>query len=133
MPQLHLRTNRCKKQRPLDPLSVDDVYFCMRFVETPAFTARARQLLSDDSYRALQVSLLLRPEQGRLIPGSRGLRKVRWAAEGRGKRGGLRIIYYWARSRDAIYMLYVYGKQEQGDLTQAQLKMLIQAVQEEFR
>ena len=57
---------------------------------------------------------------------------MRWAAEGRGKRGGLRIIYYWARSRDAIYMLYVYGKQEHGDLTPAQLKMLIQAVQEEF-
>jgi mRNA-degrading endonuclease RelE of RelBE toxin-antitoxin system len=133
VPQLHLRTNKRKKERPLDPLSVDDVYFCMRFVETSAFTAGARHLLSDDSYRALQVSLLLRPEQGRLIPGSRGLRKVRWAAEGRGKRGGLRIIYYWAQSRDAVYMLYVYGKQEQGDLTPAQLKMLIQAVQEEFR
>jgi hypothetical protein len=104
----------------------------MRFVETAAFTAGTRRLLSDDSYRALQVSLLLRPDQGRLIPGGRGLRKVRWAAPGKGERGGLRIIYYWARSRDAIYMLYAYGKQVQGDLTPAQLRMLIQAVQEEF-
>ena len=104
----------------------------MRFVETPAFTAGTRHLLSDDSYRELQLSLVLRPEQGRLIPGGRGLRKVRWAAPGKGKRGGLRIIYYWARSREAIYMLYAYGKQVQGDLTAAQLRMLVKAVEEEF-
>ncbi len=59
------------------------------------FTGLVRKSLDDDEYRALQLTLLLRPEQGPLIPGSGGLRKIRWGKEGRGKRGGLRVIYYW--------------------------------------
>ena len=105
----------------------------MRFLETPIFTARLRGRLEEDQYRALQVALLLRPEQGPLIPGSGGLRKLRWGTVGRGKRGGLRIIYYWAAREAAFYMLYVYAKNEQGDLTPAQVKTLRQVVQEEFR
>ena len=66
----------------------------MRFVETPLFTAAIRSALADEDYRALQFALLLRPEQGSVIPPSGGLRKVRWASSSRGKRGGLRVIYY---------------------------------------
>jgi hypothetical protein len=105
----------------------------MRFVETPVFTALVRRLLPDESYRALQLALLLRPEQGALIPGSGGLRKLRWSAEGRGKRGGLRVIYYWAAADAVCYMLYVYAKNEQGDLTPAQVRVLARLVREEFK
>ncbi|MDP3768351.1 MAG: hypothetical protein Q8S13_10075, partial [Dehalococcoidia bacterium] len=63
----------------------------MRFVETPVFTAAVTSLLSDEEYRQLQLALLIRPEQGALIRGSGGLRKLRWGARGRGKRGGVRV------------------------------------------
>jgi hypothetical protein len=105
----------------------------MRFVETPVFTARLRAHLDDERYRALQLALALRPEQGALIPGTHGLRKLRWAAEGRGKRGGLRLIYFWPPTSDVVYMLYLYAKNEQGDLTPAQTRQLAALVREEFR
>lgn len=104
----------------------------MRFVETPIFTARLRAHLDDDSYRALQLALVLRPEQGSLIPGSRGLRKLRWGIEGRGKRGGLRVIYHWDARREVAYMLFIYAKSEQGDLTREQVKILARLVREEL-
>ena len=105
----------------------------MRFVETPVFTAALRRHLPDEEYRSLQLTLVLRPDQGRLIPRGAGLRKLRWKAEGRGKRGGLRVIYYWAVSDDACYMLYLYAKNEQGDLTAAQIRELARLVREEFK
>ncbi|MGB7219865.1 MAG: type II toxin-antitoxin system RelE/ParE family toxin [Vicinamibacterales bacterium] len=105
----------------------------MRFVETPIFTRVLTRLIGDDEYRNLQVALMLRPEQGPVIPGTGGLRKVRWARPGAGKRGGLRIIYYWAPVERAFYMLYVYAKNEQGDLTRAQARGLGQLVREEFK
>jgi len=105
----------------------------MRFVETPVFTSLVRRHLSDEQYRGLQLALLLRPEQGVVIRGSGGLRKLRWALEGRGKRGGLRVIYYWAVEEQVCYMLYLYGKNEQGDLTPAQIRVLGKLVREEFK
>ena len=105
----------------------------MRFVESPLFTKRVTSLLRDEEYLALQLALVFRPEQGPIIAGSGGLRKVRWAAEGRGKRGGLRVIYYWEPPEEAFYMLYVYAKNEQGDLTTAQVRTLARLVREEFR
>ena len=105
----------------------------MRFVETPVFTALVARHLSDDQYRALQLALLLRPEQGPVVPSGGGIRKLRWAAEGRGKRGGLRVIYYWAADEDVCYMLYAYAKNEQGDLTRAQIRALARLVREEFK
>ena len=105
----------------------------MRFVETPIFTKVITRLLDDESYRGLQVALMLRPEQGPLIRSGGGLRKVRWARPGAGKRGGLRVIYYWAAAETAFYMLYAYSKNEQGDLTPAQTRQLGQLVREEFR
>ncbi len=105
----------------------------MRFVETPIFTRRLPEYLDDEGYRALQIALLLRPEQGPLIQRSGGLRKIRWAAEGRGKRGGIRVIYYWAPAEAVFYMLYLYAKNEQGDLTAEQVRLLGRLVREEFK
>lgn len=66
----------------------------MVIIETPLFTRIIGELMSDDAYRQLQEALIQRPEKGDLIPGSGGLRKVRWKLEGQGQRGGVRIIYY---------------------------------------
>ena len=98
----------------------------MRFVETHVFTDLVCKSLDDDDYRALQITLLLRPEQGPVIPGSGGLRKIRWGTKGGGKRGGLRVVYFWR------YMLFLYRKNEQGDLTAAQTRVLGRLVREEF-
>ena len=105
----------------------------MRFVETPVFTTALRRHLDDEGYRRLQIALMLRPAQGPLIKGSGGLRKIRCAKTGAGKRGGLRIIYYWALAEQAFYMLYAYTKTEQGDLTAAQTRTLGRLVREEFK
>ena len=82
----------------------------MRFVETAVFTAASRRHLDDEQYRQLQIALMLRPEQGPVIRGAGRLRKVRWATAGAGKRGGLRVIYYWAPRDEAFYMVYAYTK-----------------------
>ncbi len=66
----------------------------MRFVETSIFSKQVKELLEDEEFRGLQLALLLRPEQGAVIPNSGGLRKIRWGAKGKGKRGGIRAIYY---------------------------------------
>jgi hypothetical protein len=105
----------------------------MRFVETPVFSDQVVDLLDDDEYRALQTSLILRPEQGALIRGSGGLRKMRWSASGRGKRGGTRVIYYWWRADETFLMLFLYAKNVQDDLTHEQLKALGRFVEEEYR
>jgi mRNA-degrading endonuclease RelE of RelBE toxin-antitoxin system len=105
----------------------------MQCVETPVFTASLRRHLDDEQYRALQESLLLRPDQGKLVRQTSGLRKLRWKAEGRGKRGGLRVIYYWAVADDICLMLHLYAKNEQGDLTTAQTRELARLVREEFQ
>lgn len=105
----------------------------MRFIETPVFTAAIRRHLDEERYRQLQLALILRPEQGPVIKGSGGLRKVRWAAPGAGKWGGLRVIYYWAPADQIFYMLFVYSKSEQGDLTAEQTRQLGRLVREEFK
>lgn len=104
----------------------------MRFIETPIFTAAVTSLLSDEEYRKLQVALLIRPEQGAVIRGSGGLRKLRWGSRGRGKRGGVRVIYYWHLADQCFYMLLTYAKSQQDDLTPDQLRMLRRLVKEEF-
>ena len=76
--------------------------------------------------------MVLRPEQGSVIPGSGGLRKVRWKAKGKGKRGGVRVIYYWITEDDKIYMLMLYGKSDQADLTPTQSRILRKLVKEEL-
>jgi hypothetical protein len=99
------------------------------FFETSVFTRRVTGLLTDAEYAELQRVLVDKPDAGDVIPGSGGLRKVRWAAQGRGKRGGVRVIYYHIPSRDQFYMLLIYGKNEQDDLSPEQLRLLKRAVE----
>jgi mRNA-degrading endonuclease RelE of RelBE toxin-antitoxin system len=99
------------------------------FVETPTFTKRVLDLLDDDEYRELQSHLAQHPGVGKRIPGSGGMRKLRWAGSGRGKRGGLRVIYYWWIATDRISMLFIYRKNEQDDLTPEQVKLLRRALE----
>jgi len=99
------------------------------FFETSVFTRRVTELLPDDGYAELQRALLAHPNAGDVIPGSGGLRKIRWAAQGRGKRGGVRIIYFHIISRDQFYMLLIYGKNEQDDLSPDQLRALKRAME----
>ena len=105
----------------------------MRFIETPIFTKELKNQLEDEEYRALQLALLFRPEQGVLIPGSGGLRKLRWSQKGKGKRGGCRIIYYWDEKQETFYMLLVYIKSKQENLTPKQMKVLAKLVKEELK
>jgi mRNA-degrading endonuclease RelE of RelBE toxin-antitoxin system len=102
------------------------------FIETPVFTELVEKQLDREAYRALQLTLLLRPEQGAVIRGSGGLRKIRWGVDGRGKRGGVRVIYFWEKAKVACYMLFLYRKNQQGDLTAVQVRTLARVVREEF-
>ncbi|MEZ4727561.1 MAG: hypothetical protein R3E79_10555 [Caldilineaceae bacterium] len=68
--------------------------------------------MTDEEYLGLQSYLLQHPNAGVLIPKSGGVRKLRWATEGRGKRGGVRIIYYWKQADDEIWMITIYAKNE---------------------
>jgi len=104
----------------------------MLIVETPVFTRRVLKLLPDEKYRLLQQVLVADPEAGDLIRQSGGLRKIRWSVAGHGKRGGVRIIYFWAPARETILMLLMYGKNEQDDLTPEQLRILKRVTEEEF-
>lgn len=96
----------------------------MVIIETSVFSRLIQELMSDEDYRILQEALITRPESGDIIKGSGGLRKIRWKLEGQGKRGGIRVIYYWVTANDQIRMLYVYRKSKQADLTPDQLAIL---------
>ena len=84
--------------------------FVFSFIETRLFTRLVQEYLDDDEYRELQKVLMDNPETGNIIPGSGGLRKVRWRAPGRGKRGGYRVIYYARLKQGVIFMLTMYPK-----------------------
>jgi mRNA-degrading endonuclease RelE of RelBE toxin-antitoxin system len=101
----------------------------MVIIETPIFTKTIQSLMSEGDYRQLQSALVIRPDMGDLIPGSGGLRKLRWRIPGRGKRGGVRVIYYWATSREEIWMLLAYAKAKKEDLSPQQLKLLRRIVE----
>lgn len=96
----------------------------MVFVELTAFARRLPDLLDEESYLALQLHLLARPDAGAVIPRGKGLRKVRWAAKGHGKRGGARVIYFWQTADGLIYLARIYAKNEREDLTAAELKTI---------
>ncbi len=104
----------------------------MVIVETSIFTRQVRELLSQEEYRELQIALANRPNAGSVIVGSGGLRKVRWAIKGKGKRGGVRVIYYWAVKQEQLLMLLIYGKSERDDLRPDQLKTLRKTIEEEY-
>jgi mRNA-degrading endonuclease RelE of RelBE toxin-antitoxin system len=104
----------------------------MKIVETPIFTKQVLALLDEDDYRKFQIELVIRPASGDIIPGTGGLRKIRWKGSGRGKRGGTRIIYYWFKSKDTLLMLLIYPKNVWDDLSKKQLKVLKALVEKEF-
>jgi mRNA-degrading endonuclease RelE of RelBE toxin-antitoxin system len=89
----------------------------MIFIESPIFTADLKELLSDEEYTRLQAFLVKDPEAGDLITQTGGLRKVRWTSEGRGKRGGTRVIYYHVVAKSQIRMILIYRKGVKDDLT----------------
>ncbi|MBI4378161.1 MAG: transcriptional regulator [Nitrospinae bacterium] len=89
----------------------------MEFIEAPLFTKLVYDYLNDTEYSALQIELASRPEAGDIIPGSGGVRKLRWSGKGKGKRGGLRIIYYWRNKKNEIWLLTVYAKTEAGNIS----------------
>lgn len=113
----------------LTPLRLWRILLHVIFVETPIFTKRVLRFMDDAGYSALQMHLASQPDAGKLIPGSGGMRKIRWPGGGHGKRGGLRLIYYWWVAEDRISMLLVYPKSEQGDLSADQVKQLRRALE----
>ena len=105
----------------------------MEFIEAPAFTRHLASYLDDEQYRAFQNALAATPELGDVIPGTGGFRKLRWAdvRRGKGRRGGLRVIYYWFDGRNQIWLMTIYGKDEASDLTPEQRKVLKAAIEAE--
>jgi len=104
----------------------------MVLIETRIFTRRIQAILTDEEYRLLQTHLVNRPDVGKVIPGSGGFRKLRWSAGGHGKRGGIRVIYYWFVPQDVILLLFPFSKNEQDDLTVDQLRKLRRVVEREY-
>lgn len=96
----------------------------MLFIETPVFTRQVLELLSDEEYAEFQQFLMKHPEAGDVIEGTGGLRKVRWKQGGKGKRGGVRVIYYFVDEADQLRMLLMYRKGLQDDLTPDQRRQL---------
>ena len=102
------------------------------FKELPAFTRSISQYLSDDDYRELQEYLLENPEAGDVIKETGGLRKLRWQqpARGKGKRGGVRCIYYWYVKKHQFLMFTIYDKDDFDDLSAEQRKALATALKQ---
>jgi len=104
------------------------------FVELPPFERLRADYLSDDTYRDLQSELMANPESGDVIEGTGGLRKLRHAdrRRGKGKRGGLRVIYYWWLGNDQFWLFTLYDKDEASDLTATQRKALKELLKHEL-
>jgi hypothetical protein len=107
----------------------------MTFTEHPAFTRRIMELLTDEEYGAFQVKLAANPEAGDVIPGLGGLRKIRLALPGRGKRGGARVLYLLFVGAETVFLLYVFTKGEFGDLPPDKrrvIRRLVEEIRKEF-
>ena len=100
------------------------------FVETSHFTSHVTEYLTDDEYRRFQWFLIENPDSGAVVSGTGGIRKIRWSMAGRGKRGGIRVIYYWHPAKNRIYLLTLYGKSVKDDLTPAERKAWKRVVEE---
>ena len=105
------------------------------FFETSSFTATVGHYLTDDEYRALQVDMQANPHAGDVMPRTGGFRKLRWAdgRRGKGKRGGLRVIYYWLLNDVQFWMFAIYDKDELENLTADQEKALKRAIEAELK
>jgi hypothetical protein len=106
----------------------------MEFIEAPAFTRHLPDYLDDNSYRDLQAKLAVNPELGGVMSGTGGFRKARWAdaRRGKGRRGGLRVIYYHFKSDSQIWLMTLYGKDEASDLTAKEKKALRASIEDEL-
>lgn len=102
----------------------------MLFVETTIFTRQLPNYLEDEEYQELQEFLMEKPDAGKIIQNTGGLRKLRWAANSHGKRGGVRIIYYWQKTDDQIYLMTIYAKNEAADLSVKEKKALKQILED---
>ena len=107
----------------------------MEFLEAPAFTRYLPEYLEDDTYRALQARLAENPGLGDVMPGTGGFRKVRWSdpRRGKGRRGGLRIIYFYFEAEQQIWLMTLYGKDEAADLSARAKKALKAAMDAELK
>jgi len=105
----------------------------MTFKETSVFTRQIGALIPDDDYREFQQELIFNPKAGDVIKGSGGLRKIRWRSAAKGKRGGIRIIYYWYVADKEIYLLLAYGKNEKANLSTKETGILKSLVEENMR
>jgi hypothetical protein len=104
----------------------------VELIETSTFTRQITALFSDEEYGEFQSRLAASPGLGALIKGGGGIRKIRVAHGSRGKRGGARVIYYWAVRKNLILLLYAYTKNESADLTPRQVAQLARVVKEAF-
>lgn len=104
------------------------------FVELPAFERHRQEYLDDQGFRDFQNLLMVNPETGDVIEGTGGLRKIRFAdaKRGKGKRGGLRVIYYWWSAGKQFWLFTIYNKDEKDDLTPAQKKVLKELIKQEL-
>jgi mRNA-degrading endonuclease RelE of RelBE toxin-antitoxin system len=100
------------------------------FIQLSVFFKSASKLLSDEDLRLLENFLLENPKAGRVIEGTGGLRKMRWAKMGLGKRGGVRVVYFWAERRLTLYFFDLYDKTEKLDLIASDKKRLAAILKE---
>ncbi|NUQ40299.1 MAG: transcriptional regulator [Calditrichaceae bacterium] len=100
----------------------------MIFIETTIFTKLIENYLDDDEYLGLQKYLLKYPDKGDIIPGTGGVRKLRWLVSGKGKRGGIRVIYYWKKQDEEIWMLTVYEKSEKSTIPNHIIKKIAEEI-----
>lgn len=105
----------------------------MIFIETSLFTKQVEEALEDEDYGEFQRHLAMYPNAGPVVKGSGGVRKVRWALPGRGKSGGIRVMYYWRSKEDQVYLLFLLKKGERSDLTDSQLRELAKYVKEHLK
>jgi len=101
----------------------------MEFIEATAFTKHVYDYLSDVEYSGLQNFLLQYPESGKVVSGSGGVRKVRWAISGKGKSGGVRVIYYFKKQDDEIWLLTIYSKNEVENIPSHILRQIAKEVE----
>ena len=102
----------------------------LMFVETPLFSRLVYDYISDIEYAALQAELAQRPHSGTVVPGSGGVRKIRWGVAGRGKSGGVRVIYFARTHLGKIWMLTIYAKSEMGNISPSALRKIRQELED---
>jgi hypothetical protein len=102
----------------------------MEFIETSGFSKIRENYFDDSQFNMLQLYLMDRPDAGNIIKGSGGIRKLRWGLQGQGKRGGVRVIYYWITKDNQILFLTAYAKSKASDLSQNAIKAMREIVKD---